>query len=166
MADRGLAFSEGFASAFAATVLGRTVLGGVDYGAYSCGGERDMETSEGRVAAGLIDLVDGGTGAECNGGNLDLGRNGVCDNTVAGQLFTPRLVFRDSITRVVDGDVTAWWERIRIAYSTRPGYVAGRHALEYNYFTETCLLRFANICIRGFPLRDTFGRISQSIFGR
>lgn len=124
-----------------------------------------METSEGRVAAGLIDLVDGGTGAECNGGNADLGRNGVCDSTVAGQLFTPRLVFRDSITRVVDGDVTAWWNRIRIAYSMRQGYVAGRHAMEYNYFTETCLLRVANICIRRFPLGDAFLRLRRGLFG-
>ncbi|KAK0658329.1 hypothetical protein QBC41DRAFT_308229 [Cercophora samala] len=148
--DIGLAFSEGWATAFAGSLLGRQVIGGWDYGAYSCASDRDtMETSEGRVAAGLMDLIDGGGGGrECNGGDTNLGRDGVCDGTVGGELFTPRLVFRDSIARRVDSGVRAWWGRIISNYADRNGFARGREAMEYNYYPQECLFRLRGVCVR------------------
>ncbi|KAK4641565.1 hypothetical protein QC761_500700 [Podospora bellae-mahoneyi] len=150
--EQGLAFSEGWATAFAASLLGRQLIGGWDYGGYSCGSDRDtMETSEGRVAAGLMDLIDGGLVRECNGGDTNLGRDGVCDGTVGGELFTPRVVFRDSIEGVVDGGVRAWWGRVVRRYADRTGFGRGREAMEYNYYPQECLFRLAGVCVRLTP---------------
>ncbi|KAK4177895.1 hypothetical protein QBC36DRAFT_326038, partial [Triangularia setosa] len=147
--ERGLAFSEGWATAFAASLLGRQVIGGWDYGAYSCATDRDtMETSEGRVAAGLMDLLDGGAVRECNNGDTNLGRDGVCDGTVGGELFTPRMVFRDSIARTVDSGVRAWWTRVISNYADRNGFGRAREAMEYNYYPQECLFRLRGVCVR------------------
>ncbi|KAK4204505.1 hypothetical protein QBC40DRAFT_91165 [Triangularia verruculosa] len=147
--DRGLAFTEGWATAFAASLLGRQVIGGWDYGAYSCATDRDtMETSEGRVAAGLLDLLDGGAVRECNGGDTNLGRDGVCDGTVGGELFKPRIVFRDSIARTVDSGVRSWWTRIIRNYADRNGFGRAREAMEYNYYPQECLFRLRGVCVR------------------
>ncbi|KAK4182982.1 hypothetical protein QBC35DRAFT_134892 [Podospora australis] len=148
--ERGLAFSEGYATAFAANLLGRQRIANVEFGDYECPTDREMETAEGRVAAGLIDLIDGGA-AECNNNNEDFGRDGVCDGTTAGELFTPRILFRDSVRGVVDAGVTAWWGRMVRLYGSRAGFRAARAAMEYNYYPQECLIRWQGVCVRILP---------------
>ncbi|KAI9764991.1 MAG: hypothetical protein M1840_007913 [Geoglossum simile] len=130
-----MAFVEGYATAYALQVLGRGDYGGTPIAQYSCPNDYHMPTSEGRVAAGLLDLMDDDAGApECNARNKNLGASGKCDRTVGGQLFTPRLVLRDSIVGPQIENIKDWWKRLERAHRREAGFAAGREAMEYNYY--------------------------------
>lgn len=147
-ADLILSWTEGYATAFGLRVLGLRSYRGQDLEALSCPANRDMLTSEGRVAAGLLDLMDDeGSHPECAGTNSDLGRPGYCDRT-SGSLFTPYIVLRYSIEGPQLGSVTAWWERLSGALRNEPGIADGWEAMRYNYYPlPPCRLRWRRICL-------------------
>ena len=147
-ADLILSWVEGYATAFGLRVLGLRSYRGQDLEALSCPVNRDMLTDEGRVAAGLLDLMDNeGSHPECAGTNPDLGRPGLCDRT-SGSLFTPYIVLRYSIVGPQLASVTAWWERLSTALRGQPGIADGWEAMRYNYYPlPPCRLRWRGFCL-------------------
>lgn len=152
-ADLLLSWKEGYATAFGLRVLGLRSYRGQDLEALSCPANRDMLTDEGRVAAGLLDLMDDeGSHPECAGTNPDLGRPGFCDRT-SGSLFTPYTVLRWSIVGPQLGSVTAWWQRLSAALRNQPGIADGWEAMRYNYYPlPPCRLRWRGICLDSIRL--------------
>lgn len=147
-ANAVLAFVEGYASAFGLQVLGLRSYRGEDLEALSCPANRDMLTSEGRVVAGMLDLMDSDpSNPECSGGDADLGRPDYCDRT-GGTLFTPNIVLRDSIAGPQLSSVTAWWERLSATLSGQEGILDGWEAMRYNYYPiPPCRRRWRNVCL-------------------
>lgn len=130
----GMAFVEGYATAFGLQVLGTGMYGSIDIANYQCATNRDMPTDEGRVAAGMLDLIDDDAASpECST-NADFGRTDRCDRTRGSQLFTPRVVLRDSLIGPQISSVNAWWNRLLKAHPGELGIADGREAMEYNYY--------------------------------
>lgn len=143
-----LSWVEGYATAFGLRVLGLRSYRGLDLEALSCPVNRDMRTSEGRVAAGLLDLMDDeGASPECSGTNPDLGRPGLCDRT-RNTLFTPYTVLRWSIVGPQLSSVVDWWNRLATALRGQPGIADGWEAMRYNYYPlPPCRLRWRGFCL-------------------
>lgn len=143
-----LSWIEGYATAFGLQVLGLTSYRGLDLARLSCADNRDMTTDEARVAAGMLDLMDTeGSTPECAGTDETLGRPGFCDRTT-GNLFTPRVVLRDSIVGWQAPSVQDWWVRLAGAHRGQPGITDGWEAMQYNYYPlAPCRVRLRNICL-------------------
>lgn len=112
--DSSLAWSEGWATGF--------MLAGRPDGNFNWhegdGGRaieqfnascRDGPRSEGRVAAALNDMVDAPN--DCNGGDEDRGRNGVCDENGA-QRVSFATMLRDTLWGSWHDDVVEYWSSL------------------------------------------------------
>ncbi len=132
--NQALSWSEGWATAFMLTLRqdGRYNWhegdGGRAIEAFSSSCQTG-ESSEGRVAAALLDMFD--TANDSNGGNLNLGRNGASDNNAASPVALATML-RDTMVGTQHSTVIAFWNDLggELNSSQRPG---AQTVMNYNW---------------------------------
>ena len=137
-----MAYIEGYADAFALHVLHSDSFwwtpgeSGVNLAHYVCPVDMDMITSEGRVAAGLLDLLDHERVVpECNHLRPENGRAGYCDLTHDPTTFLFEwVIFRESIVGPRVASIRDWWERLAAAHSTGVDFASALEAMRFNYY--------------------------------
>jgi hypothetical protein len=155
----GDAWVEGYATAFGLRIQEKVniwswgvspevTMRGTNIEHFKCASQKDMSVSEGRVAAGLWDVMDfaagqndSAGGAECNGGDTSLGADGHCDKTgfgIASWVLRDFLKGRhaakvdDWVTYAVPlyGDTgLGWLESMRYNYYLGSSGIAGEHLI-------------------------------------